>query len=157
MNQLVDIIKLLSIVSSCLKGYMLFFSLGRMEFVCVYKQETLSHKVFITSVSCWKWKSNVSFRLVVLWELRGGCLTGVFFPSPFSGERKAFHCHYYYLNKPLNDSLQNSKTLLLCFHSTCSFLLVLFSLVLFCFYFVRVTPFKNSQDKYLLHKKHHQF
>lgn len=48
MNQPVDIIKLLSIVSSCPKGYMLFFSsLGRMEFVCVYMQENLSHNVFI--------------------------------------------------------------------------------------------------------------
>jgi len=47
-NQPVDIIKLLSIVSSCPKGYVLvFFSLGRMEFVCVYEQESLSHNVFI--------------------------------------------------------------------------------------------------------------
>lgn len=121
MNQPVDIIKLLSIVSSCPKGYMLFFSsLGRMEFVCVYVQENLSHNVFI-------------HRFSFLSEMKVNCFTevgsslrvqrGVFDMSwvffvlspPLSGKRKGSYCRYYF-SKPLNyiSAVQKTVQKMLC-------------------------------------------
>lgn len=102
MNQPVDIIKLLSIVSSCPKGYMLFFaSLGRMEFVCTYVQESWSHNIFIHHFSFLsEMKVKCFIQLAVLWEFRRGVGYEVFLSSPFSEKRKGSHCHYF--NKPLN-------------------------------------------------------
>lgn len=98
MNQPVDIIKLLSIVSSCPKGYMLFFSsLGRMEFVCVYVQENLSHNVFI-------------HRFSFLSEMKVNCFTEV--GSSLRVQRGVFDMSWVFFC-PLSSSFREEKGIVL--------------------------------------------
>lgn len=84
-------------------------------FACKSRRAEVIMYLFIASVSCWKWKSNVSFRLVVLWEFRGrGLFDRSFFSSPyFSGKRLSLF--YYYFISPFNFISAVCKTVKHCF------------------------------------------